>query len=136
VLDLEQSGYTVIERLLHEDTVSRAQQAILHQIERKSGTRPDLDTFTGTTPLVHFLLFEDPVFEEILMNETMLALPSYLLVGQSLQLYSMTSHARGPENANLNLQVDTPGPAPLPQNSIVANCNFALVDCTQHTGCV
>ncbi len=135
VLDLEQSGYTVMERLLDDSTVARARQAILNQIERKMGTRPDLDTFVGVTPLAHFLLFEDPVFEEILMNETMLALASYLL-GQSLQLYSMTSLARGPENSHLNLHVDAPGPAPLQPHSVVANCNFALVDYTREAGCL
>ena len=82
VLNLEEYGYTVIERVLDEGTLERARHAILNQLERKHGSRPDLDTFEGQLPLGHFLLFEDPVFEEILMNEKLLALATYLL-GQS-----------------------------------------------------
>ena len=111
VMELEENGYTVIERLLDDDTVGRAQQAILDQLERKTGSRPDLETFDGELPLVYFLLFKNPVFEEILMNERMLALSTYLL-GQSFLLSSMICHARGPKNANMALHADTPGPQP------------------------
>ena len=135
VLELEEYGYTVVERLLDEGTLQRARQSILNQLERKVGFRPDPDSFDGELPLAHFLLFEDPVFEEILMNETMLALSSYLL-GRSFHLSSMTCHARGPKNAYLKFHSDTPGPVPYSPHSIVANCNFALVDYTKEAGCI
>ena len=135
VMELEENGYTVIERLLDDDTVGRAQQAILDQLERKTGSRPDLETFDGELPLAYFLLFEKPVFEEILMNERMLALSSYLL-GQSFLLSSMICHARGPKNNHMPLHSDTPGPYPFTAQSNVANCNFALVDYKKETGCI
>ena len=135
VMELEENGYTVIERLLDDDTVGRAQQAILDQLERKTGSRPDLETFDGELPLVYFLLFKNPVFEEILMNERMLALSTYLL-GQSFLLSSMICHARGPKNPHMGLHADTPGPQPYPVPGIMANCNIALVDYTKEKGCI
>ena len=135
VLELEEDGYAVVEGVLDEGTLQRARQSILNQLERKVGFRPDPESFDGELPLAHFLLFEDPVFEEILMNETMLALASYLL-GRSFHLSSMTSHARGPKNAYLKFHSDTPGLVPYSPHSIVANCNFALVDYTKEAGCL
>jgi len=135
MIELEENGYTVIENLLPGQTVKKARECILNQLERKTGARPDLDSFDGELPMAHFLLFEDPIFEQILLNEKMLALASYLL-GQSFQLSSITSHARGPKNQNLALHSDDPGPTPLSVNSIVANCNFALVDYRKETGCL
>jgi ectoine hydroxylase-related dioxygenase (phytanoyl-CoA dioxygenase family) len=76
-----------------------------------------------------------PVFEEILMNERMLALSSYLL-GQSFLLSSMICHGRGPKNAHLALHADTPGPQPYPAQCVMANCNIALVDYKKETGCL
>ena len=75
VLELESEGFTVVPSVLDVDTIARAQDAILNQLERKTGSRPDLKTYDGPAlPLAHFLLFEDEVFEQILMNEVMLAL--------------------------------------------------------------
>ena len=135
LLSLDEHGYTVIERVLDETTLERARNAILNQLERKSGSRPDLDAFEGEVPLGHFLLFEDPVFEEILMNEKMLALSTYLL-GKSFVLSSMTCHARGPANQHLPLHSDSPGAQPYSDVGVVANCNFALVDYTKEAGCI
>ena len=136
VIELESEGYTIVPSLLDTDTVARAQAAILDQIERKTGSRPNLKTYDGPQlPLAHFLLFEDEIFEQILMNEVMLALMTYLL-GQSLTISSMTSHVRAPNNPHLPLHCDTPGPTPFRSESIVANCNFAFEDYTKENGCL
>ncbi|MCH2567469.1 MAG: phytanoyl-CoA dioxygenase family protein, partial [Pseudomonadales bacterium] len=136
VLELESEGYTVVPSVLDVDTIARAQDAILYQLERKTGSRPDLKTYDGPAlPLAHFLLFEDEVFEQILMNEVMLALMVYLL-GQSLTISSMTSHVKASANGHLPLHSDTPGMTPFRSESIVANCNFALDDYTKENGCL
>lgn len=60
MIELESEGYTVVPSMLDTDTVARAQTAILDQIERKTGSRPNLKTYDGPKlPLAHFLLFED-----------------------------------------------------------------------------
>ncbi|MEM7365135.1 MAG: phytanoyl-CoA dioxygenase family protein [Pseudomonadota bacterium] len=136
VLELESEGYTVVPSVLDADTIARAQDAILNQLERKTGSRPDLKTYDGPAlPLAHFLLFEDEVFEQILMNEVMLALMAYLL-GQSMTISSMTSHVKASANPHLPLHSDTPGMTPFRSESIVANCNFALDDYTKENGCL
>jgi len=83
LIELEALGYTRIDGVLSADQVERARAAILKRVEAETGNRIDLDTATEADfrdlTYVYYMLYEDEVFEEILMQEKPLALMTYLL---------------------------------------------------------
>ena len=137
-MELDAYGFTVLECALDADTVATARQAVVDICERQTGSRPDLET-GETHPdwrLVPYLMPRHPVFQDILLNETPLALIRYLL-GKSAQLSSMTCHFKGPgDGGQIPLHTDTGMPAPLPPYSQVANINYALTDYSKDGGCL
>ena len=138
VMELDAYGFTVLEGVLDSDTVATARQAIFDICERQTGAKPDIET-GGTHPdwrLVPYLMPRHPVFQDILLNETSVALIHYLL-GKSAQLSSMTCHFKGPgDGGQIPLHTDTGMPAPLPPYSQVANINYALTDYSKDGGCL
>jgi hypothetical protein len=136
--ELEAYGFTILERLLPEETVLTARQAILDVAERHTGHKPDLATgaLHPYWRLIPYLLPRHEVFEHILMEEKALALVTYL-VGKRAQLYSMTCHFKGPgADGELPLHCDSGLLAPLPPYSAVCNVNYAIVDYTRVGGCL
>jgi ectoine hydroxylase-related dioxygenase (phytanoyl-CoA dioxygenase family) len=80
------------------------------------------------------ILFEDPLFEQALMNEPMLALISYLL-GESCQLSSMGGIVKAQGDAHLELHADLVGnPSPYPPYAQVANATWVLTDYDRDNG--
>ncbi len=138
LIELETTGYTTIRGVLSEDRIERAKNALLNRVEKNTGKRIDLDTattddFEGMTYL-HYMLYEDEVFEQILMEEKPLALITYLL-GESCLLSSIGCHFKGPgEGGVIPLHSDTAGPAPHPVYSMVANANYALTPYSREAG--
>jgi len=139
LLELETEGYTTIRGVLSEDTISRAKAAILSRAQEFAGHKIDLDTatmedFEGMTYLP-YLLYDDEVFEDILMEEKPLALVTYLLGGSCL-LSSIGCHFKGPGGQPLALHSDNGNgmPAPFSPVSMVANVNYALTPYTKEAG--
>jgi len=139
VAELDAFGFTIIENALTPDQVALAREAILHQTEKHLGRAVDVDSEVELSgvKMAHYLLYQHPVFEEIALNEKPLALMTYLL-GYSCRLSSMTSHVKGPGEAELQIHSDTGNgiPAPFAAYSQVANVNYALVDYTEEAGCL
>lgn len=141
IAELDAFGFTVIEGALSPALTDRTREAIVAVAERRLGRSVDIESDNSPdlsgVELQHFLLFEDPVFEECLLNEGPLAVMTYLL-GQSMKLSSMTSHFKGPGGTELPLHSDTGNgqPAPYSAYSHVANVNYALTDYTQEGGCL
>lgn len=111
LIELETAGYTVIRGVLGPDQIERARQSILRRVARDCGKRIDVDAesganWTGQT-YVPYLLYEDPVFEDILMAPKPLALHS--------------------DNGNGM-------PAPFSPISMVANVNYALTPYSREGG--
>lgn len=136
LLELEVQGFTVLPDLLSQETIERAQAAILRRVERLSGTPIDPQAagaadFNGMQ-YQHYLLFDDPVFPEILLEPKPLALMHYLL-GRSCVLSSMGSHFRGPGGLPLALHADGPAVG-MSEAALVANCNYALTPYSQTEG--
>ena len=76
------------------------------------------------------------VFQDIMLDETGLALISYL-VGKSAQLFSMGCHFKGPgAGGQIGLHADASLPPPLPSYSAICNINYALTDYTKEAGCL
>lgn len=140
LIELEAQGYTILPAILSQSTIDRAKAAILRRVERATGRAIDPATATAADfngmQYIPYLLYDDPVFEEILMEPAPLALVTYLL-GESCLLSSMGSHFRGPGGSPLMLHSDNGGngmPAPYSDISAVANVNYALTPYSREAG--
>lgn len=152
--ELEALGLTVVppDRAAAPGFTDRLLKAVLRLATERHGEPPDIDTGSthadipatagqrGETWLWR-LLFEDPVFEEALMNPVQLALVTSLL-GYRAKLSNSSAVLKGPvecEGAPVvqNLHSDNRGiPAPFPTFAQVANATWALSDYTLDNGCV
>lgn len=139
LLELETQGYTTIPGVLSHDRIERAKRAIVARVERTTGKRVDVDGESGSAfagmQYVPYLLYDDDVFEAILMEPKPLALITYLL-GESCLLSSIGCHFRGPGGAPLMLHSDNGNgiPPPFSPTSIVANVNYALTPYSREAG--
>jgi len=137
LLDLCVQGFTVVPGVLTEDRVDRAKAAIVRRAEKVTKRKIDpntakADDFNGMQ-YQHYLLFDDPVFPEILMEPKPLALLTYLL-GENCLLSSMGSHLRGPGGLPLPVHVDGLPDECLTSTSLIANCNYALTPYSPEQG--
>ena len=134
--ELEVQGFTVVEGALSEDRIERAKAAILRRVESKKGSTIDpasatAEDFNGMA-YQHYLIFDDPVFPEILLEPKPLALITYLL-GESCVLSSMGCHFRGPGGLPLGVHADGVSVG-MTEVSHVANCNYALTPYSREAG--
>lgn len=139
LLELETQGYTTLRGVLNDAQIERARAAIISRVEQESGHSVDLEdesgeAFEGLT-YIPYLLYDDEIFEEILMAPEPLALITYLL-GESCLLSSIGCHFKGPGGAPLVLHSDNGNgmPAPFPAYSQVANVNYALTPYSREAG--
>jgi ectoine hydroxylase-related dioxygenase (phytanoyl-CoA dioxygenase family) len=137
LLELELQGYTILKGVLSAEKIDRTRSAVLRRVERKTGRKIDLATaraedFHGMLYQA-YLLFDDAVFPEILLEPRPLALINYLL-GESCVFSSMGSHVRGPGGMPLVVHADSPGPAPFSPIAMVANCNYVLTPYNKEAG--
>lgn len=139
LLAIETEGYTVLPGVLSADQIQRARAAILARAARLAGREIDPGSETGDVwtgqRYLPYLLYDDPVFEEILMAPGPLALVTYLL-GESCLLSSMGCHFKGPGGDPLVLHSDNGNgmPAPFSAVSMVANVNYALTPYSRAAG--
>lgn len=139
LLALETDGYTVLRGVLSVDQIERASTAILERAAKLAGQPIDIERETGELwggqRYIPYLLYDDEVFEEILMTPGPLALVTWLL-GESCVLSSMGCHFKGPGGDPLVLHSDNGNgmPAPFSAVSMVANINYALTPYSRETG--
>jgi hypothetical protein len=135
--ELEAFGFTVIEGALTPSLTGDLRDAILRIASSKVGhdLDPELETDYEGMAFQPYLLFQDPVFKQSVLNPGPLALITYLL-GQHCVLSSLGCHLKGPGGHGLPLHSDTANgmPSPFPGPSQVANCNYALTDYTEEDG--
>ncbi|HJW42114.1 MAG TPA: phytanoyl-CoA dioxygenase family protein [Rhizomicrobium sp.] len=141
LIELETLGYTTIKGVLSPATVERAKEAIIRSTEKFTGKTIDTAREDGTNlngmTYIPYLLYDDPVFEEIVMEVKPLALVTYLL-GESCLLSSMGCHFRVPGGLPLMLHSDNGNgtPAPFSNTAFVANVNYALTPYSREAGCL
>lgn len=139
LLELETVGYTVVRGALSQDRVERAKAAILRRVEAKTGRKMDAQNATSADfhgmAYQHYLIFDDPVFQEVLLEPRPLALMTYLL-GESCVLSSMGCHFRGPGGLPLAFHADGSGTGMATSYSAVANCNYALTPYSREAGAI
>ena len=139
LIELETVGYTTVKDVLSDSQIKRAQACIVARAEREIGHAVDIETetdenFEGLLYLP-YLLYDDEVFEEILMEPRPLALITYLL-GESCLLSSLGCHFKGQGGAPLPLHSDNGNgmPSPFSPISQVANVNYALTSYSKAAG--
>ena len=137
VLELQVQGFTVLPKVLSNDRIERVKAAILRRVENQLGHPVDPETATSEDfhgmNYVPYLLFDDPVFPEILLEPKPLALVTYLL-GEACVLSSMGSHFRGPGGIPLYVHSDSEADECLGPASLIANCNYALTPYSREEG--
>jgi ectoine hydroxylase-related dioxygenase (phytanoyl-CoA dioxygenase family) len=160
VEELETTGYTIIPPGdIHgtPDLADRVLDAVLRVIEERTGARPDMDNGNTQQGLpqaaeVHdWMLFEDPVFEELLMNPVSLALATHLLTtgneplrpaavqlqGRVPNVLLMTHNVlmKGPGDKPLHLHCDNGlMPGPFPRFQQICNTTLLLTDYSEAAG--
>ena len=139
LVELETLGYTTIKGVLDLETVERTKAAILDRVQKDTGRRVDPESATREDweglLYIPYMLYDDEVFEEILLEPKPLALISYLL-GESCLLSSLGCHFKGPGGDALPLHSDNGNgmPSPFPAYSQVANVNYALTPYSRQAG--
>jgi ectoine hydroxylase-related dioxygenase (phytanoyl-CoA dioxygenase family) len=149
---LDVNGYAVVPPEvtgMSVERVDRLRERVLELIAERSGTPPDVET--GEThrnvfyPSLYYFLFEDRMFEELLLNEHALAMASYLC-GEDCVLSACTVFMKGPADPpktgsklQLGLHADNAGwqlpePYPDPSQSVAVNCTWLLTDYTADDG--
>lgn len=151
VAELDAFGYTVLEpgRIAPLEWVEQVRERLLHVAEQRTGVRHDIETGThGTLEqeprakgqyLLYYLLLEDRVFQEALLNPYVLALQTYLL-GLDCRLSSMFSIVKWQEEdgygPTLALHADSVVPAQLTggRETHAGNATLVLTDYTKENG--
>jgi len=141
--EFEAHGYTIVppQKASTPQFVARLRDAILAVAEKRSGVQSDPVTGDSHRNLpaasgqyLFNLLLEGRPFEEAIMNETVLAMISYV-AGHSVQLSSMTAMVKGPGTVKLDLHSDILFmPPPYPAWASGVNATWALTDYSRENG--
>lgn len=162
IIDLDLLGYTVVEpdKVASFDFRNRLKNTVLDVARRKSGVPVDAEsgfanraavdtvgTFEGGEAtnnlgwfLAHRVLFEDPIFEEAVMNPIALTLASYLVGYQCVLATSILWLKQGPTAQEVidewdgSMHADSWSPEPFPNFAQQANCTWALSDYSRDNG--
>ena len=152
-LDLEQNvaelssfGFTVVppDKVAAQGFAGRMLDGVLGVVEQRTGIRPDpgtgerasaasLDELPRPMDEHFWLVFEDQVFRDALLNPVALALASFL-VGQSCVLSVDSALIKGPTMTPLYLHCDEKAPGPFPAYAQFCNTTWLLTDYSKDNG--
>jgi len=146
--ELDAKGYAVIPPELttaSAEFVENLRDTLLATSEKISGVYPDVaggSTHTefvtrhGNVEIIEPVLHHDPMFIDALMNESLLAVVSYL-VGESCVLLNTSGQLKGPGDLYLPLHNDlglTAGPTLYSTTAQVCNATWVLSDYSADEG--
>lgn len=140
LLELEQSGYTVVppEKVAGPEFLDALRDAVVALHRRRStdaGVRQRLERVAaaGAGELMQFVLFDDPLFVQALLNPVVQTLARYM-TGHTCRI-SMFDAAVKPAGGNaLPLHCDTEMTEPYPPISQFCNVTYALSDYSAELG--
>jgi ectoine hydroxylase-related dioxygenase (phytanoyl-CoA dioxygenase family) len=145
VLEIETQGYTVVppEKVAPPEFVARLREAVLDVAEERNGTRPNVGRgATHANPEVPFgqilfyMLFERPIFQQALLNPTLLSLASYM-IGRKCIVSNCVAILKGPGQEDLALHSDNLMiPDPFPPYAHLCNTNWVLTDYSRDNGSI
>jgi hypothetical protein len=145
--ELEIKGFTVVppEKVAPPSVAERMLQALLGTASRRHGVEVTADMDPEATPeamkspfglSMVYGLFEDPVFEEALLNPVVQALAAYLL-GRNAVVSEFGLLLKGPGGSDLDLHADSfLMPDPLPAMPHVCNITWILTDYSLENGSI
>jgi len=145
IAELEIKGYTVVppEKVAPPGYVDKLLDRALALIERRTGARLSADMTEKEMPEgfknafgwpMNYVLLEEPMFQEALLNPVSLALTTYML-GENALLSSASLLMKGVGGIDLPLHADTfRMPSPLPHVPQIGNVTWALTDYTRENG--
>ncbi len=142
--ELDTQGYTVVKpgQIGSPTLAAQLRDRILDFSERQTGVRPDLATGAshdhfvskfGRAQMMKDILYFDPLFEQAVMEPSVLALVTYLL-GENCILDIMNGSIKAPGPEHVPLHLDTVQPVPLPPYAQVVNASWILSDYTLADG--
>jgi hypothetical protein len=144
-VELQNLGYTILspEDAAPAGFVERVRASLLELMERRDGVVADTESGESHRgrrfPNYFYLLFEDEIFEELLLMAKPLALVTQLL-GWSCVLSTSTGLVKGPTSRedtglDIGLHCDTEmHPPPFPMFAQYANVTWLLTDYTKEGG--
>jgi hypothetical protein len=143
VAELDALGYTLVgpELMRAPGFADELREAVLRVAESRTGVRPQYATGDSHRDLpspagqhMYNLVLEGREFERAMMNETALALITYLL-GESCLISSMTAMVKGPGTVKLDLHADMlMMPPPYPAWAAGANATWILSPYNRENG--
>lgn len=145
VWELDTRGWTVIEpdKVGPLDFARRLRDRVIEVNERVHGITADVDKgLSDPTRIMSFgegvsvegILYEDPMFEQAIVNEAAMALIDYLL-GESCLISSVGGIIKSQGTQHMEMHVDAVGmPSPLPAVPVVANATWVLTDYDREKG--
>ena len=145
VAELEAVGYTVVppEKVATAEFMGRMLDAFRRTLKKRTGL--DLDRDPDQAPAwledvvwqpMTFMCFEDPVFQDAVVNPTSLAFAD-LMVGRSCMLSTCIGLVKGQGGEELDLHSDHAAlgiPSPFPPYTLFLNCTWVLTDYTEEGG--
>ncbi|MGH8259551.1 MAG: phytanoyl-CoA dioxygenase family protein [Steroidobacteraceae bacterium] len=144
IAELQAFGFTVLSprQLRAGDLHERVLKAVASVSARRARVAPDFESGQSHRGMVHplgqlmrFILWEDAVFEEVLLNPAMLGIVTYVL-GPACILSQCNAILRGPGNNSIGLHTDEISRA-LPlhcEESMTVNATYLLTDYTKEGG--
>jgi hypothetical protein len=145
VWELDTRGWTVIEpaKVGPIEFAQRLRDKVIEVNQRVHGVTCDLDKgLSDPTRIMSFgegvsvegILYEDPIFEQAIVNDAALALIHYLL-GESCLISSVGGIIKNQGKQHMEMHVDAVGmPSPLPAVPVVANATWVLTDYGREEG--
>lgn len=138
IAELDVFGFTVIppEKVAPSEFHTRAKEALVKVVERRFGPLGDDGmTWKDKNQIIRMILWEDPIFEELLLNPAALGLVQYL-IGTNCILALFDGWVKGPGEARTPLHRDNydftrQASAPEPSS---ANFNYLLTDYSAEDG--
>lgn len=143
IAEIEVLGYTVIppEKVAPPGFTEKILEAISAVYERRFGKRLDItdtgdlqDQASSLGINLAYLLLEDPVFQEAVLNPVVLTLADYLL-GRNCIIYDCVSLIKGPGGPDLSVHCDNVMvSSPFPPHDLVCNFTWALTEYSRENG--
>lgn len=132
--DLERDGFTILERVIPEDTVD-ALVADIHRLERERGSEPANNRFEGgATTRTYNLLAHGDIWQQVPVQPQVLELIEGVLGAECL-VSSLASISLAPGETPQVLHADDQAmPLAKPHVATVANSMWALTDFTEANG--
>jgi hypothetical protein len=139
IAELDILGYTVVgpELLGMTDRVEETRDLLIELATREGAADNEYDSYlAGLSYELYALFRQGRVFEEWMINPTILELGKYLL-GDNMIVNNSLAYVKGKTDKHLRLHSDTlMVPEPLPEYRHLINMTIALTDYTLDGGCV